>query len=81
MFAGVTRLRNGNTLVCNWNTRDRDDQTGAHIFEVTPDKRVVWHVTGDHIGQVAQCRILSDDLASPASHKMAVAAIQPATSR
>ena len=66
-LAGITRLGNGNTIVCNWNTRDTADKTGAHIFEVTPDKRIVWQVTGNHIGQVAQCRILSEDLASPAA--------------
>ncbi len=59
IFAGIQRLENGNTLVCNWNTRDTGDQAGAHIFEITPDKRVVWQVTGAHIGQVAQCRILA----------------------
>ena len=58
VFAGVQRLENGNTLVCNWNTRDTEDKDGAHIFEVTDDKRVVWQVTGAHIGQVAQCQVL-----------------------
>ena len=41
ILAGLQRLPNGNTIVCNWNTRDTDDRTGAHIFEVTPDKRIV----------------------------------------
>ena len=44
--AGIQRLPNGNTVVCNW---------GGHgflgkqplIFEVTPDKKVVWQVE-DH---------------------------------
>lgn len=44
--AGLQRLPNGNTVVCNW---------GGHghiggqplIFEVTPDKKVVWQVD-DH---------------------------------
>jgi Mal s 1 allergenic protein-like/Hydrazine synthase alpha subunit middle domain/Concanavalin A-like lectin/glucanases superfamily/WD40-like Beta Propeller Repeat len=64
-LAGICRLRNGNTIVCNWNTRDIDDKAGAHLFEVTEDKRVVWQETGTHIGQVAQCQLLSDDLAGP----------------
>ncbi len=59
--AGIHRLDNGNTLVCNWNTRDTGDKNGAHILEVTDDKRVVWQVTGTHIGQVAQCRILAEE--------------------
>jgi hypothetical protein len=65
VFAGIQRLDNGDTIVCNWNTQDKDDKAGAHIFEVTDDKRVVWQVTGAHIGQVAQCQLLTDDLAAP----------------
>lgn len=65
VFAGIHRLENGNTIVCNWNTRDTEDRTGAHLFEVTDDKRVVWQVTGTHIGQLAQCQLLTDDLAAP----------------
>ncbi|TAN36789.1 MAG: hypothetical protein EPN23_08260 [Verrucomicrobia bacterium] len=62
VLAGLERLPNGNTIVCNWNTRDTGEKVGAHIFEVTPDKRIVWQVTGTHIGQVAQCQILTPDL-------------------
>lgn len=62
--AGIHRLDNGNTIVCNWNTRDTEGKTGAHIMEITDDKRVVWQVTGTDIGQVAQCQLLTDDLAS-----------------
>ena len=61
-LAGLQRLPNGNTIVCNWNTRDNGDKIGAHIFELTPDKRVVWKITGTHLGQVAQCQILTPDL-------------------
>jgi hypothetical protein len=61
-LAGLQRLPNGNTIVCNWNTRDNGEKIGAHIFELTPDKRVVWKVTGTHLGQVAQCQILTPDL-------------------
>ena len=61
-FAGLQRLPNGNTVVCNWNTRDDGDREGAHIFEVTPDKRVVWQVTGTQVSQVAQCQLLKGDL-------------------
>lgn len=61
-LAGIQRMPNGNTVVCNWNARDTGDRVGAHIFEVTPDKRIVWQVTGTNIGQVAQCQLLSGDL-------------------
>ncbi len=60
--AGIQRLPNGNTIVCNWNATDQADKDGAHIFEVTPDKRIVWQVTGSHIGQVAQCQLLAPNL-------------------
>jgi hypothetical protein len=61
-LAGIQRRPNGNTVVCNWNARDAGGRAGAHIFEVTPDKRLVWQVTGTNIGQVAQCQLLTDDL-------------------
>jgi len=61
ILAGLQRLPNGNTIVCNWNTRDNGDKVGAHVFEVTPDKRIVWKITGTQFGQVAQCQILTPD--------------------
>jgi hypothetical protein len=59
VIAGLQRLDNGNTVICNWGTRDEGGRIGAHIFEVTPDKRVVWQVAGNTIGQVAQCQLLT----------------------
>ncbi len=65
IFAGIQRLPNGDTIVCNWNAQDKDGKAGAHLFEVTEDKRVVWQVTGNDIGQMAQCQLLTEDLAGP----------------
>jgi hypothetical protein len=62
VLAGIQRLPNGDTVVCNWNTQDGGGRDGAHIFEVTPDKRVVWQVMGTTLGQVAQCQLLNADL-------------------
>ncbi len=62
VLAGVQLLENGNLIVCNWNARDTGDKDGAHIFEVTHDKRVTWQITGSRIGQVAQCQLLNADL-------------------
>lgn len=62
ILAGIQRLPNNNTLVCNWNAQDSADRAGAHIFEVTPAKQVVWKVTGPRLGQVAQCQLLRPDL-------------------
>jgi hypothetical protein len=45
-------------------------QRAADIFEVTADKRIVWQVTGSHIGQVTQCQLLPDDLAKPSAPMM-----------
>ncbi|MCC7491500.1 MAG: PD40 domain-containing protein [Fimbriimonadaceae bacterium] len=59
-LAGCQRLPHGNLLVCNWNARDGGGKIGAHLFEVTPDKRVVWQVAGTPFGQVAQVQVLPD---------------------
>ena len=61
VLAGLQRLDNGNTVICNWNATDAGDRVGAHIFAVTPDKRVVWQVAGTAIGQVAQCQLLTPE--------------------
>lgn len=45
-MAGIQRLPNGNTVMCNWLGHDHFGQA-PHIIEVTPDKRVVW-VFADH---------------------------------
>jgi len=60
-LAGLQRLDNGNTVICNWGAHDDGDRVGAHVFEVTPDKRVVWQVAGPLLGQVAQCQMLTKD--------------------
>ena len=60
-FTGIQRLPNGNTIVCNWNTQPSGNKAGAHVFEVTHDKRVVWQVESNIFGQVAACQILTPD--------------------
>lgn len=39
--AGVQRLPNGNTIVCNWGGRGLFGKQ-AHAYEITRDKKVVW---------------------------------------
>lgn len=39
--AGVQRLSNGNTVVCNWLGHGYIGN-GIHLFEVTPEKKVLW---------------------------------------
>jgi len=41
--AGLQRLPNGNTVVCNWGGHGCVGQQ-PQVFEVTPDKKVVWQV-------------------------------------
>jgi hypothetical protein len=42
---GVQRLPNGNTVVTSYGQREPD---AVKLFEVTPDKKVVWTFTGHH---------------------------------
>jgi hypothetical protein len=44
--AGVQRLPNGNTVVCNWGGHGHKGQQ-PQVFEVTRDKKVVWQVHDD----------------------------------
>jgi hypothetical protein len=41
--AGIQRLPNGNTVVCNWGGHGHVGQQ-PEVVEVTPDKKVVWQV-------------------------------------
>lgn len=59
--AGVQRLPNGNTLVCNWGASGRGGRQAVHIFEVTHDGCVVWMCESKEIGQVVQCQILGEE--------------------
>lgn len=40
-IAGVQRLSNGNTVICNWLGHGQLGKA-PHLIEITPDKRVVW---------------------------------------
>ncbi|MCA9080646.1 MAG: hypothetical protein KDA58_08800 [Planctomycetaceae bacterium] len=40
---GAQRLPNGNTIICSYHA-----PKGIKIFEVTPDKQIVWTYTGPH---------------------------------
>ena len=42
--AGLQRLPNGNTIVCNWLGHGQAGK-GIPLFEVTPDKKIVWMFT------------------------------------
>ncbi|MCL4181332.1 MAG: arylsulfotransferase family protein [Verrucomicrobia bacterium] len=40
-IAGIQRLPNGNTVICNWLGHGQFGKA-PHLVEITPDKRVVW---------------------------------------
>lgn len=44
LAAGLQRLPNGNTVICNYLGHGHLGEQ-AHVFELTPDKKVVWEVT------------------------------------
>ena len=46
-MAGLQRLPNGNTLMCNWLGHGQFGRA-PHLIEVTPDKRVAW-TFADHV--------------------------------
>ena len=54
-IAGVQRLPNGNTVICNWLGHGQFGKA-PHLIEITPDKRAVWtfadHVTMKTISNV-----------------------------
>ena len=42
LMAGLQRLPNGNTILCNWLGHGHVGDDQAHCFEITPDKKIVW---------------------------------------
>ena len=63
----ATRLNNGNTLINNWvstSSLPRDKWSGTvQIFEVTPDKKVVWKLSSwsnPNLGPASATHVLSD---------------------
>ncbi len=41
LLTGLQRLPNGNTVVCNWLGHNQEGK-GVPLFEVSPDKKVIW---------------------------------------
>ena len=63
--AGIVRLANGNTVICNWEGHGGVEGQPS-VFEVTPEKRVVWEVR-DPIMELTSCiRILDEETLTPA---------------
>ena len=53
---GAQRLPNGNTVICSYGQRD-----GAKpkVFEITPDKKVVWEYVNPKLGGVHEIHVLT----------------------
>ena len=56
--AGLQRLPNGNTVVCNWGGHGHIGEQPL-IFEVTPEKKVVWQVADyEHFRTISNVQLL-----------------------
>ena len=55
--AGLQRLPNGNTVICNWSGHGGIDGE-PQVFEVTRDKRVVWSVRDPRLKLISSINIL-----------------------
>ncbi len=42
-IAGIVRLKNGNTILCNWGGHGHVGKQ-AQLIEITPEKKIVWQV-------------------------------------
>ncbi len=55
--AGLQRLPNGNTVICNWSGHGgKKDQ--PQVFEITRDKKVAWEVRDPKLNMISSINIL-----------------------
>jgi hypothetical protein len=59
--AGLQRLANGDTVICNWPGHTGLAVPPPQAFEVTPDKKVVWQINNPALGWVSNVEILDQD--------------------
>jgi Mal s 1 allergenic protein-like len=60
--AGLQRLANGNTVICNWSGHSGlDDQ--PQVFELTRDKRLVWELKDRRLDKISTIEILDPEAA------------------
>ena len=63
----ANRLTNGNTIICNWvgGLQNKDDWPGtAQVFEITPDKKLVWVLSAwdnPDLGTCTSIQLLTDE--------------------
>jgi hypothetical protein len=56
--AGLQRLPNGNTLICNWPGHFAVDPHQPQAFELTRDKKVVWELNQPELGWVSNAELV-----------------------
>ena len=56
--AGLLRLPNGNTIICNWG--GHGGATGPAVLEITPEKTLVWSIAATIPNSVASIQLLDD---------------------
>lgn len=61
MVCGMHRLENGNTVVANMLHGKNSDPEAPQIFEITPDKKVVWKVKNPKLNRVGSIQILDTE--------------------
>ena len=60
-LAGLHRLPNGNTMVCNWLGHGQF-KTAPHLLEIAPDKKVVWsYANYDDMKTISTIVVLDPD--------------------
>jgi hypothetical protein len=55
--AGLQRLPNGNTVICNWSGHGGEKEQ-PQVFEITRDKKVVWAVQDPRLHMISSINIL-----------------------
>ena len=65
--AGIVRLANGNTVICNWSRHGSASKDQAFVFEITPEKKVVWEVHDPDMALTSCIRILNEQTLTPSS--------------
>lgn len=59
--AGVQRLKNGNTVICNWGGHGHKGEQ-AQLIEITPEKKIVWQLNDwNSFGALSTCQILNEE--------------------
>ncbi len=68
--AGVQRLPNGNTLICNGKYHlGSGANPGPAVFEITPDKEFVWTCPEDMVNKVTTVMVLDRHVVQHGSHR------------